>query len=39
MKNKTWLSIEKYNIKWEKMPYHNYKKLFSFKNYRFFRRA
>ena len=33
MKNKRWLSIEKNIIKWEKSPYYNYKKLFSFKKF------
>ena len=30
MKYKGWLSIER-NIKWERAPYHNYKKLFCIK--------
>ena len=31
MKNKSLLSIEKNIIKWEEMPYYNYKKLYSFR--------
>ena len=30
MKNKSLLSIERNLIKWKKMPYYNYKKLFLF---------
>ena len=30
MENKSWLNLEKNIIKWEKMSYYNYKKLFSF---------
>ena len=36
MKNKRWLSIEKNITKWEKSPYYNYKKLFSFKKFSLF---
>ena len=36
MKNKRWLSIEKNITKWEKSPYYNYKKLFSFKKFNLF---
>ena len=37
MKNKNWLlSIDKNVIKGEKMPYYNYKKLFSFIKFGFF---
>ena len=31
MKNKSLLNTEKNIIKWEKTPYYNYKKLFSFR--------
>ena len=31
MKKKSWFSIDKIIIKSEKMPYYNYKKLFSFR--------
>ena len=30
MKNNSWMILEKDNIKWEKTPYCNYKKLFTF---------
>ena len=38
IKNKRWLSIERNNMKSEKMPYYNYKKLSSFLKICFFLR-
>ena len=35
-KKKSWFSKEKEIIKWEKTPYYNYKKLFSFRIFDFF---
>ena len=37
--SKGWLSKKENIIKWEKTPYYNYKKLFSFRKLEFFGRA